>query len=563
MAGDARLVHAVESAEAAGDVEAWFSATVALGTWRGARGGEESAGAIWRTVSERLDRLRASYRSRSGRLWAGQVVEVGLETVAPRALREIGDPAEALALIESLRARTLLDEICLRPAPLPAAAAAEAARLEADVMGFAPDPADEDQLAAEMQLVSQLSIGSRWLGLTRDRVEAVERIHAEHGAGFLDTRRVASAAEVQSSLRQGEALLEFFIPYHSSHPAIELWALIVSSESCRLVEISLDRIGDGEGIGRIVVDGKPSKDISPLGNLVVGLRRALIEGRTEAADEALGLFDEVLIAPLAEVGLAAEDCRRLIVVPHRVLHPLPWPALIDSAGRRLVERTELGIAPSASVLAELRGRAELPPTTFLGLGDPPLEYAGHKERLKGARKEVKEIGARFEQAGLESKVFCCDGASEATLAREAAGKSIVQISTHAVFPSQTAMDTHSLLLAQTAEHDGVLHAHELRSMDFSSAWVATLSVCNGGLYRFGPGDEPYGLLRALLVAGARNVLATIWAIDDLAAHELTVPFAGALLERGPAGALAAAERRLAPTWPVRHWASFALVGACL
>ncbi len=563
MPGDDRLVHAVESAEAAGDVEAWFSATVALGALRAAQGGEESASSIWRTVSDRLDLLRASYRSRGGRLWAGQVVELELETVAPRALREIEDPAEALSLIESLRARTLLDEMCLPLAPLPAAAAVEAARLEADLLGFAPDPADEDELAAEMQLISQLSIGSRWIGMTRDKVEAVERIHAEHGAGFVDARRVATAAEVQSSLRQGEALLEFFIPYHSSHPAIELWALIVTPGSCQLVEIPLDRIAGGEFIGRIAIDRRPSKDVSPLGNLVVGLRQALIDGHTEAADEGLALLDEVLIAPLADAGLVVEDCRRLIVVPHRVLHPLPWPALIDSGGRRLAERTELGIAPSASVLAELRGRAELSPTAFLGLGDPPLEYAGHMERLKGAREEVKEIGSRFEEAGLEAKVFCCEGASEATLAREVTGKSIVHISTHAAFPSQTAMDTHSLLLAQTAEHDGVVHARELRSMDLSSAWVATLSVCNGGLYRFGPGDEPYGLLRALLVAGARNVLATIWPIDDRAARQLTVPFSAALLERGPAGALSAAERRLAPTWPVRHWATFALIGACL
>lgn len=563
MAGDARLVHAVESAEATGDVEAWFSATVALGGWRAEQGGGESASSIWRTVSDRLDRLRASYRSRGGRLWAGQVVERELEAVAPRALREIEDPAEALLLVESLRARTLLDEMCLPVAPLPAAAGVEAARLEADLLGFELDPSEEDEVAAEMQLISQLSIGSRWMGITRDRVEAVERIHAEHGAGLVDARRVATAAEVQSSLRQGEALLEFFIPYHSSHPAIELWALIVTSESCQLAGIPLDRIGGGELIGRIAVDGKPGKDISPLGNLVIGLRRALIEGHAEAADAGLALLDETLIAPLADAGLVVEDCRRLIVVPHRLLHPLPWPALIDSAGRRLAERTELGIAPSASVFAELRGRAKLPPTTFLGLADPPLEYAGKVERLEDARKEVEEIGSRFEEAGLESKVFCCEGASEATLAREVAGKSIVHIATHAGFPSQTAVDTHSLLLARTAEHDGVVHARELSSMDLSSAWVATLSVCNGGLYRFGPGDEPYGLLRALLVAGARNVLATIWPVDDKAAPELTVPFSAALLERGPAGALNAAERRLSPTWPVRHWAAFALVGAGL
>src|SRR5258707_11155058 len=265
-----------------------FTGTARPGSWRAAGGGEGTARSIGRAVSARLELLGASWRSRGGRLWAGQVVECELEMVPPAVLREVGDAAEALSLIEGLRARTLLDEICLRPIPLPAAAAAETARLEADLMGFASDPVGEDELGAEMQLVSQLSIGSRWIGQSRDNVEALERIHAEHGVGFAGTRRVATAAEVQSCLRPGEALLEFFIPYHSSHPAIELWAVIIMPEQCRLVEIPLDLLGGGEVIGRVSVDGKPSKDISPLGNLLIGLRRALMEEHVKAPAQTPG-----------------------------------------------------------------------------------------------------------------------------------------------------------------------------------------------------------------------------------------------------------------------------------
>ena len=41
-----------------------------------------------------------------------------------------------------------------------------------------------------------------------------------------------------------------------------------------------------------------------------------------------------------------------------------------------------------------------------------------------------------------------------------------------------------------------------------------LVICNSGLYNVGPSDEPYGLVPAFLVAGATNVLGTLWPIED-------------------------------------------------
>jgi CHAT domain-containing protein len=51
-------------------------------------------------------------------------------------------------------------------------------------------------------------------------------------------------------------------------------------------------------------------------------------------------------------------------------------------------------------------------------------------------------------------------------------------------------------------------------MEFHSDLVA-LSACQSGLSEVTPGDELMGLNRALLVAGTRSVLGSLWQVNDL------------------------------------------------
>jgi CHAT domain-containing protein len=73
------------------------------------------------------------------------------------------------------------------------------------------------------------------------------------------------------------------------------------------------------------------------------------------------------------------------------------------------------------------------------------------------------------------------------------------------------------ILASDDDEDGqpaVLSARDLFETDFHSDLVA-LSACQSGLSDVAPGDELMGLNRALLVAGARSVLGSLWRVDDL------------------------------------------------
>jgi CHAT domain-containing protein len=78
-----------------------------------------------------------------------------------------------------------------------------------------------------------------------------------------------------------------------------------------------------------------------------------------------------------------------------------------------------------------------------------------------------------------------------------------------------------------------------------SAELVTLSACRSGVSRVLRGDEPIGLVRAFLSAGARAVLVTLWPVEDISARILMERFYRALLVDGdPAVALQGAQRTL-------------------
>jgi CHAT domain-containing protein len=59
-----------------------------------------------------------------------------------------------------------------------------------------------------------------------------------------------------------------------------------------------------------------------------------------------------------------------------------------------------------------------------------------------------------------------------------------------------------------------LTAREVAQLHLKGS-IVVLSACHSGVTTIAAGDEPFGLTRAFLIAGARAVIAARWAVDDL------------------------------------------------
>ena len=281
--------------------------------------------------------------------------------------------------------------------------------------------------------------------------------------------------------------------------------------------------------------------------------RSMQPGSGTCADTATD--DEVydlLVAPLRP----AIRNQRLILVPHGVLHYLPFAAMRDrESGRRLLEDYTITYAPGASALRFLAEKETPVDGGALVMGDP----ATPRERLSGAQREAAAIGRAI---GTEPAVGAA--AKEGLLYTLGGKYDLVHIGAHGEYnPGEPVFSR--IALAPDDVRDGNLEVHEILSdVDLTGVNLVVLSACGTARGARSGGDEIVGLTRAVLYAGATGVISTLWDIDDEAAADLMEVFYGRLLEGVPAaGALRDAQlatMRRAPYADPRFWAAFQLSG---
>jgi MYXO-CTERM domain-containing protein len=112
--------------------------------------------------------------------------------------------------------------------------------------------------------------------------------------------------------------------------------------------------------------------------------------------------------------------------------------------------------------------------------------------------------------------------------------------------------------------DGVFTALELTGQDLYGTKLGVLSACETGLGEVINGDGVYGLRRALVLAGARTQVMSLWKVDDRATQALMTAYYQRLQQGGGRSeamrqvqlAMLAEGDRVRPY----YWASFIVSG---
>lgn len=345
---------------------------------------------------------------------------------------------------------------------------------------------------------------------------------------------VAPATAVMRALARDEALLEF----------------LVGDSTTVLFVVTADTIQSFD----LNVSGRSLAELVDFARAMIARRDA---GSRQAWRAPMRLLFRHLLSAADASGLLAGK-RHLLIAPHAELHYLPFAALVreSDAEQLLVERFTIEYVPSASVWMRLRER----PVSGAG---GVLALAPRADALPATGAEVAAIGRSF---GAEARVLVGAAASEQAFRTLAPGRGVLHLATYGVLNRQNPLFSF-VELGASGGQDGRLEVHELFGMSLNARLVV-LSACQTGLGAGAvadvpPGDDWVGLVQGFLHAGASNVLATLWPVEDAATARLMERFyEGHAAGRAEGEALAEAQRAALRSRAGSHpfyWAGFALV----
>jgi CHAT domain-containing protein len=353
--------------------------------------------------------------------------------------------------------------------------------------------------------------------LDRVRKESVEQ------ASLMSVEPV-NAPELQALLPEGTTLVEYLVSRNGTFA----WAITRSSVT--VVRINVPR-------EQIVAE--------------VRAFRQGIEGQAPLPDaqKLAETLHERLVAPVR----GHIKGTRVVVVPHDVLHYLPFGALRSKTGRWLVEDYTLSTLPSASVLKFLEGkRTASGGGGVLAVGNPDL---GSALNLRYAEREARVVGDHYAGAS----VLLRQEATETRAKALADSARLLHFATHGELNERDPLAS-GLLLTPGGGNDGRLEVREIFGLDLK-AQLVVLSACETGLGQLSTGDELVGLQRAFLYAGSPAVVTTLWKVDDRASFALMREFYDRLPKADAGQALQAAQRAVMKEFPHPFaWAAFGLTG---
>ncbi|CAH3014698.1 unnamed protein product, partial [Porites evermanni] len=207
------------------------------------------------------------------------------------------------------------------------------------------------------------------------------------------------------------------------------------------------------------------------------------------------------------------DGDELVVVPDGALCLAPWTALSETLRIRII--------PSLTSLKVIRDSSSEyhSKTGALLVGDPCLRKVTNKrdkpiyDQLEFAKKEVEMIGKL-----LDSQPLTGEAATKEEVLRRIDSVALIHIAAHGGQKTgEIALAPNPEWQSKTripTEEDYMLKMSDLQAIKLRARLVV-LSCCHSGQGEVSS-EGVVGMARAFLFAGARSVLASLWAIDDKA-----------------------------------------------
>jgi CHAT domain-containing protein/Tfp pilus assembly protein PilF len=330
--------------------------------------------------------------------------------------------------------------------------------------------------------------------------------------------------QLQELLEPGVTVLEYFVTVQQ----VLLW--IVEKDRLQFVTVPIGR--------------------KELVSKVSALRESVLQ---LGEKEKFRVSSQELYKLLIEPALPHIRGKELLIIPHDVLHYLPFQALMSAQGKYLVQDYPIHYLSSASLMQFTREKKRAGGEQALVMGNPSLGDEAYN--LRFAEREAKEVANVYPK----SAVYLRAEASKSRAISLSPKYDMLHFAVHAELNEEDPMSS-ALLLAPEGSGDGRLKVGEIFSLNLKAGMVV-LSACETGLGKLSNGDDLVGLTRAFIYAGTPSIVTTLWKVNDRASYELMREFYQHLKGGKKSDALRQAQLKTMKEFPEPfYWAAYQLTG---
>lgn len=297
----------------------------------------------------------------------------------------------------------------------------------------------------------------------------------------------------------------------------------------------------------------------------IGRYRRMVRGSGMSAEGLLSSLYQEIWKPLQDS--LPSDTRTVVISPDAQLNFISFATLLAEDGRFLCQQHQLVYVSSGRDLLASQARGDNREAVLLA--DPDYKAGGAKQ---GSSTLGQALGGRWTDLNFTSLPYTADECSAVgelleeqrpvrlltgAQAREAElraleAPAILHLATHGFFlggffpmhssglalaGAQHTVESQRRGVGVTAESDGFLTSAEAGLLQLEGTWLATLSACDTGAGNIERGEGVLGLRRGFALAGAQNLLMTLWPVADLETSQLMQDFYRALGEQSPPLAL--------------------------
>lgn len=300
-----------------------------------------------------------------------------------------------------------------------------------------------------------------------------------------------------------------------------------------------------------------------------------------------------------------DNTNKIYFSPEGVFNQLNLESILKPDGSYVIDSTEIVMISNSKDVVIHRNKSSSSSSSkredikLVGVGNPAFhvqtkeEKLGNKRTLQlpGTEKEVLAIKNIAKQYGSSPYIFTYNEASEDTIKNLSLSPHVYHFATHGFFKTErketsltAGFDDNRAILNPllrsglymrgagdiVLEHEvynyniqsGILTAYEAMNMNLKNTELVVLSACESGLGDISSGEGVYGLQRAFLVAGAQNVIMSLFKVSDEVTYLLMKEFYNKWFETGDKrAAFTYAKKAIREQYPEPiYWGAFVMIG---